>query len=80
MHASQSIGEREARRTVSARMGVDDWNWLSEDSAEATIQQSKAAAIVTSKGMLEATTRNGGEKRMASGASRDQVNVPTPSA
>ena len=37
-------------------MGVDDWNSLSEDSAEAAIQQSKAAVIVTSKGMLEATT------------------------
>jgi hypothetical protein len=60
MLASQSVGEREARQTVSARMGVDDRIWWSENSAEATIQQSKAAAVVKSNGMLAATTASGG--------------------
>jgi hypothetical protein len=61
-------------------MGVDDRIWWSENSAEATIQQSKAAAVVKSNGMLAATTTSGGENRMTSGASRDQVDVPMPSA
>ena len=61
-------------------MGVDDWSWLSKDSAEATIQHSKTEGIVKSYRMLAATTISGGENRMTSGGPRDQIDVPMPSA
>ena len=61
-------------------MGVDNRNWLSEDDAEGVIQRSEAIAIVMSKWMRAATTRNGGGNRMPSGGTRDQVGVPVRSA